>query len=409
MLWSRKSAPVPDRSRVVGIDVTASRVRVVSVGGGKVRPVVLDAPAEDLLLVVAGDRRTPDVGRAGYALCRKMPHAVGTNFLPALAQPREVRAGRFVLSPEAALELAFGKVHAPIAAESDAAALVLPAYLTPPQVAKVAAIAARARLPLKGTAAAPLAVTAHRAALLLAGKPAADAPAAPDGWVVPLRPTSTGPGVVVVVDADEFGISAAAVAVERDVAKLVASAVWPKVGLKVWTDRLLDAVADRCVRLCRRDPRDSADAEQALFEQLDPALDRARAGQRVSLTVRTDHWYQDVILQPEEVDAACAALARTAAAAVAELTAGLPIPPRAVWLTHAAGRLPGLGLAVHQNTREGTAVEVLPPGAVAHAAAALVPRWLAGQLPRAHLETTIGLPEIAPPPAVDKPKTGNRG
>ena len=30
----------------------------------------------------------------------------------------------------------------------------------------------------------------------------------------------------------------------------------------------LDALADRCVRLCRRDPRDSADAEQALLDFL---------------------------------------------------------------------------------------------------------------------------------------------
>ncbi|MDB5310576.1 MAG: hypothetical protein JWO38_4778, partial [Gemmataceae bacterium] len=152
MLWSRKPVPVLDRSRVVGVDLTASRARVVSVGGGKVRPVVLDDPAEDLLLFLAGDRRAPEIGRAGYALCRKMPHAVGSSFLPALAQPREVRAGRHVLTPEAALELAFARLRAPVAAESDAVALVLPAYLTPPQVVKAVLAAARARLPLRGTA-----------------------------------------------------------------------------------------------------------------------------------------------------------------------------------------------------------------------------------------------------------------
>jgi hypothetical protein len=212
-----------------------------------------------------------------------------------------------------------------------------------------------------------------------------------------MRPAAAGPGGVVIVDTDEFALSAAVVGVDREAAKLVASAAWPKVGAKAWTDRLLDAVSDRCVRQCRRDPRDSADAEQALFEQLDGALEKARAGQRASLTVRTAHWFQDLALQPEEFDAHCAALARTAAEAVGELIAGagLPVPPRAVWLTHAAGRLPGLGLAVHQNTPEGTAVEVLPPGAVAHAAAALVPRWLAGELPLTHLDTVIRLPPDA--------------
>ncbi|QJW95494.1 hypothetical protein [Frigoriglobus tundricola] len=88
---------------------------------------------------------------------------------------------------------------------------------------------------------------------------------------------------------------------------------------------------------------------------------------------------------------------------------GLAEPPRAVWLTDAAGRLPGLVRAVHANTPEGTAVEVLPPNALAAAAAALVPRWLAGELPRAHLDSTIPL---APTPApagkgVRKPATGS--
>src|SRR5439155_10732753 len=118
-------------------------------------------------------------------------------------------------------------------------------------------------------------------------------------------------------------------------ARMVTSAAWPRASLKAWKDKILDAVSDRCVRLCRRDPRDSADAEQALFEQLDDALDRVRAGHRVSLTVRTAHWFQDVAQQPDEFDGYCTVLARTAAGSVRELVygVGLPVPPRAVWLT----------------------------------------------------------------------------
>jgi hypothetical protein len=159
----------------------------------------------------------------------------------------------------------------------------------------------------------------------------------------------------------------------------------------VWKDKLLDAVSDRCVRLCRRDPRDSADAEQALFEQLDDALDRVRAGHRVNLTVRTAHWFQDVPQQPDEFDGYCAAIAKTAVEGVRELFygSGLPVPPRAVWLTHAAGRLPGLAKVMYQHVPEGTAVETLPASAVPLAAAALVPRWLAGDLPRQHLDTVL--------------------
>ena len=51
--------------RGVGIDLTASRVRAAAVGGGMVRTLVLDDPGEDLVLAVAGDRRTPEAGHAG--------------------------------------------------------------------------------------------------------------------------------------------------------------------------------------------------------------------------------------------------------------------------------------------------------------------------------------------------------
>ena len=103
-----------------------------------------------------------------------------------------------------------------------------------------------------------------------------------------------------------------------------------------------DAAADRCVRVCRRDPRDSADAEQSLFEQLDATLDRARQGQPVPLAVRGTHWYQDLVLRPDELDGFCAALAKQGADGVAEAVraADLPVPPRAVWLTRPAARLP---------------------------------------------------------------------
>ncbi|HXD87884.1 MAG TPA: hypothetical protein VN641_15430, partial [Urbifossiella sp.] len=315
---------------------------------------------------------------------------------PAVGQPREIRAGRYTFTPDACLELAFNKLRGPIVEESDSVALAVPANLAPNQVTRLVEIALRAKLPLKGTASAPLAVAAHRAALLLVGKPAPPADKSPpSGWVVPLRPAATGPGAVVIVDADEFALSAATIMVERETARLLAHAVWPRVAVKAWKDRLLDAVSDRCVRLCRRDPRDSADAEQSLFEQLDEALERSRAGQRVGLTVRTAHWYQDLMLQPEELDGYCSGLAQAGAEAIREMIAGQRVPPRAVWLTHAAGRLPGLGQAIQQNTPEGTAVEVLPVGAVAHAAAALVPRWLTGDLPRTHLDAVLPYPAVS--------------
>ncbi len=396
MLWSRKSAPVHDRSRAVGIDLTASRARAEGVGG-KSRPLVLDDPDVELLLSVSGERRTAEVGRAGLALCRKLPHLVCSNFLPSLGQSREWRVGRHALIAEAALGLVFDKLRAPVTAETDAIALALPVYLGPAQVTRVGVTAGRSKLPLKGTAVSALALAANRAPALLGSKPPAPEPTdAADDWVVPLRPTTGGPCSVLVIDADEFATFAAIVSVEPESVRTVGSAVWTRLAVKAWKDRLVDAVSDRCVRLCRRDPRDSAEAEQALFEQLDDALDRTRAGQRISLCVRTAHWFQDVVQQPEEFEAHCSALARLAGDSVRDFTNGIGLaePPRAVWLTDAAGRLPGLMRAVHANTPEGTAVEVLPPNAVACAAAALVPRWLAGELPRAHLDSVIPLPQL---------------
>ena len=142
MLWSRKLSPVHDRARAVGLDVTASRVRAEAVGG-KPRALVLDDPDAELLLFIAGDRRTPEVGRAGFALCRKLPHVVCSNFLASLGQAREWRIGRHALIAEAALGLAFDKLRGPVAAETDAVAMALPAYLGPAQVTRVVATAAR--------------------------------------------------------------------------------------------------------------------------------------------------------------------------------------------------------------------------------------------------------------------------
>jgi hypothetical protein len=423
MLWSRKPAPVHDRSRAVGIDLTASRVRAEGVGS-KSRPLVLDEPDAELLLLVSGERRAVEVGRAGFALYRKMSHLVCSNFLPALGQAREWRIGRHVLTAETALGLVFEKIRGPVSAETDAIALALPVYLGPAQVTRLGSTAGRAKLPLKGTAVGALALAADRAGKLLGGKPvpvsldppdpiSLDPPDPSDAdWVVPLRPTATGPGSVVVIDADEYAASAALVLVEPDVVKLAASAVWPRLAVKAWKDRLLDAVSDRCVRLCRRDPRDSAEAEQLLFEQLDEALDRTRAGQRISLCVRTAHWFQDVIQQPEEFEAHCAALARLAGESIRDFTNGFGLaePPRAIWLTDSAGRLPGFVRAVHANTPEGTAVEVLPPNAIATATAALVPRWLTGALPRTHLDSIIPLETLIDvrKPSDAPPRSGTR-
>ena len=387
------SAPRPAATgglgKVVGLDLNASRLQGVTSSAGRPRPLALDAHGTlDLPAALHLGGRVPVVGAAALAVARKSPHLVCANFLPQLGQATVWQADRVKLTPEGALAAVFDAVRPAVAAETDAAEL-----------------AAKAKLPVRGTVVAALAVVAHRAAHLTGTAPPDDAGRAE--WVVPLPRDPDGPVSVVVIDADDFALTASVLSVEPGAATLVASGVWPRGSVRLWKDRLLDAMADRCVRLCRRDPRDSADAEQALYDQLDAALDRVRAGQPVALTVRSAHWYQDLVHQPDEFDAFCAPLARPAAEGIFDLvrTAGLPLPPTAVWLTHAAARLPGLAAAVHRTSPESTSVQALPPHAVAEAAAAVALRRLAGQAGRGFLDSVVPLDGPAAGRAFGPPKS----
>ena len=131
-----------------------------------------------------------------------------------------------------------------------------------------------------------------------------------------------------------------------------------------------------------------------LFDQIEESIDRARTGQRVALSVRATHWFQDLVVTPADLDAFCGSLCRTAADEVAapdrRAQRGRAAAGRLV--THDAGRLPGLAAALHQNMTERTNVRVLHPEAAAAAAANLIDRWATGELPRTHLDTAIPLP-----------------
>jgi hypothetical protein len=199
---------------------------------------------------------------------------------------------------------------------------------------------------------------------------------------------------VLIVDADEHAMTVAVVRISEEEVRGTLNATLPRLALKHWRERILDSLSERCVRQCRRDPRDSADAEQMLFDQIEVAIERLRTGQRVSLSVRASHWYQDLHLSPSDLEMMCAPLSRSAADEIHRMVSGLndPEPPRAVWLTHDAGRLPGLASALHKHTAERTSVRVLHPEAAAAAAANLIERWSTGEIPRTHLDTVIQLP-----------------
>ena len=123
-------------------------------------------------------------------------------------------------------------------------------------------------------------------------------------------------------------------------------------------------------------------------------MDRARGSQQISLNIRSTQWYQDLIHAPADLAAFCSPLCRAAGEEAKNLLSTIQDvePPRAVWLTHDAGRLPGLAAALHHGMPEGTSVRILHPEAAAGAVANLLDRWDAGELPRTHLDTTISLP-----------------
>src|SRR4029450_12755018 len=100
----------------------------------------------------------PAVGHAGLAVCRRLPHVVCSNFLPQLGHPRQWQARRVSMNtaqgPEAALQATFEAMTKPVAAEGGEVGLALPSYLTAAQVKSTLQIAAKAKLTVKGSAAA---------------------------------------------------------------------------------------------------------------------------------------------------------------------------------------------------------------------------------------------------------------
>lgn len=330
---------------LTGIDLNATRARAVAGPAGAARGLPLDGRHPDLPLAVSLEGRLPEAGRAGAGLCRRLPHLACVNFLPELGGPR-TWGGRHRLGADAALALVLERLRA-ACGPGVASALALPAYLGPEQVALMTELAGRARLPVVGVVAAPLAAA-------LAGH--TDEP-----WS----------GVAVVLDLDDHALTLAVVATEEGWARLADFRAVPQLGLRAWKERLVNGVADRCVRQSRRDPRDSAPAEQSLYDQLDAVLEAGWQGRPAPLAVEAPHWYQNLVLPPEELAGLCGPLLRQAVGLTeaCRAAAGEHGVVRAVLLTSAAARLPGLVAAVED--RLGGPIDVFgddPPDAADRAA-----------------------------------------
>jgi hypothetical protein len=290
------------------------------------------------------------------------------DFLAAIGQDRRWEINRHRLTALDLMTLVLNKVRAASPPPQNLT-LTVPVYLNVTKVTALAHLMDRVKLPLRGSIVLPL-------ALMAAADPAER------------RPRST-----LLIDVDDRALSGSLVQVEANQARLGATVVEPRLNLRAWKDRLLNGLADRCVHVCRRDPRDSAPAEQTLYEQIDDAMERARLGQRIELTVRTTQWYQNLFQTSEDFETYCSALTKSAVAMLRELTQTAPEPPQAVWLTSAAARLPGLAVTLHAHMPERTGLAAMPPDAGARAALLMAGRWARDELPRTHLDSAILLSE----------------
>lgn len=374
------------------LDLNASRARAVCGLAGTPRPVALVGQGRDLPLALSLEGRRVEVGRAGLQLCRRLPHLACLDFLPHLGAPRQWSAGRHRLDAAASMNHVFERIQ-PACAGVRGLALALPAYLQRDQVNLLASVVAKLRLPLLGSVSAPLAAawTAH----------------AQQPWC----------GLALVLDADDHALTWTALAADEPAnpqqARILLTHTLPTLGARLWKARLLDGIADRCVRQSRRDPRESAVAEQTLYDQFDDVFDACRRGAMVELVIQAAHWYQNLFLPPQEVEAFCLRLRRQTMQSLQTLVSEVQAdgPPAVVLVTASAARLPGLLADLEEHTGEATTIMVLAADAVAKAAHELAGRWQTTGTPSGHHDVALPLRSRRPltrQPDTKLPKRGSK-
>lgn len=389
---------------LIGLDLNATRARAVTGPAGTTpHALALEGTERDLPMLVSLQARRVQVGRPGLSLSRQLPHLLCADFLAHLGSPREWRGGRHRLDSTAAVAAVFEHLR-PRCTVSNGIAFALPDYLSREQASTLPLLAGKARLPVLGAASASLA--------------AAHSTFATSPW--------SGPAVVLDVDDHAFTCSLLisdqhetprtlvaemdeAPAEETATLSRVHARTLPELGMRAWKSRLLDALADRCIRHSRRDPRDSAPAEQMLYEQLEGVLDACWQEQLVEVAVQGEHWRQNLILRPEEVRAVCGGLVHQAREALHEaLTLAEPHGVQRVLATDAAGRLPGLCETLQGELGEETPVVPLPADAAANGAHTLAAHFLHAGRPFEHLDVSLPCPTRPPLPAPKPPERKKR-
>lgn len=351
-----------------GLDVNASRVRAVSGSPTTARPLALEPVLSEMPLALSLEGKRLEGGHLALQVGRRLPHLVCNDFLPHLGDERLWASGRHRLSAVQALGHVVKQMQSRLN-EVTALAVTAPAYLSRAQVDVLADVLKQHKLPLVGWVRSALAATAAARAQM--------------SWQ----------GLALIVDADDHALSWTLVNAEDAQAKLTAERVEPALGVRAWKERLLNCIADRCIRHSRRDPRHDGACEQFLYEQFDGALEACRHGQLVELVVQAEQWYQELVLRPGEIERFEAVLVRAAVAGLRELFNAVASdrPPAVVVATATAAKLPGLLRAVQDQTGLHTKLVTLGPDALAQAAQELAVQWQQGALPRSPVDAVISL------------------
>lgn len=374
---------------LVGLDLNSTRTRaMIGPAGVAPQPLALDGDKRDLPTAISMQGRHLDVGRAGAALCRQLPYLVCENFLSRLGTHHEWSAGRHRIDASRALSAMLERIRSSIGS-AKGLAVALPGYLSREQGEMLAPLAAKAQIPLLGSAPASIASA------------------------LGVYKTHPWTGLGLFIDADDHALTCSVLLstsgngrAEGGTSKgsasdlaptfsLVAAKVspLPRLGLTAWKCRLVDGVSDRCIHHSRRDPRDSGPAEQMLFDQMEEVFEASRQEQMVELVVQGPSWCQNLILRPEEVRSFCTPLANQAAERIREVFALNSVEGiKTVLVSASAWRLPGLREIVQDEAGDQTRVVPLSADAAALGAHELAASIQRGDLPQEYLEAVVRCP-----------------
>jgi hypothetical protein len=401
---------------LVGLDLNASRARAVAgPSTQKLSLVRLDAERVELPLAISLEERIPRVGRAGFALTRSRSHLACLDFLPYIGTSRVWSTSEHEeFDAERALEIVFDSLNRSLG-RSSGIACIMPSYLDETQTVQIYRLATQTRLPIMGSISAPVAA--------VLASPMVHSSEAETGFAL-------------VVDSDGHALTWSVV--ERDKTQLRLRMVQPGSHLSrgIWLRKLLDGVSHRCVRTSRRDPRESALTEQAVYEQLANVLDQESA-RVLQLHIQGGGWFANLMVQADELAVMVTPLLRQFVADLESVLATVETLGEllGVVVTHAAAGLPGLvqtleaRLAARPRSplpaepeEEGDygdqlvedskpeLVHVLPIDALVSTAHALALRIHAGEFPRGHHEAVaLGAQEVPTNVDTGPPRISFRG